>query len=190
MQRWSDELGFNYQPEELGPFEILKMPFRYGVWSFNRFVDNACSGTWKDRSFVLYDLHQGDDAASSCVILGVPLWCPDLLVAPSSVPYRLADELGAQQIEFESIEFNERFQVRCDDSRFAHTVIDGRMMELLMRLDTPPQRRYVFEFAGSWLLCMTGMLDTTDLPDAGVAVLDRIPDLVYDLYPPPPVEAE
>ena len=50
----------------------------------------------------------------------------------SKVLARLADAIGRGDIDFESHEFSERFDVRSDDRKFAYDFCNARMMEFLL----------------------------------------------------------
>lgn len=59
---------------------------------------------------------------------------PELLLnAEGKGPFkRIADMFGSGDIDFESREFSERFDVRCKDKKFAYDFCNSRMIEYLM----------------------------------------------------------
>lgn len=62
---------------------------------------------------------------------------PELSLRPEGFFDRVAQALGAADIDFESAEFSRRFVVKGSDKRFAYAVIHPRMMEFLM--EGPPR---------------------------------------------------
>jgi len=84
---------------------------------------------------------------------------------------------------FESTEFGDAFVVLTKDSRFAHALVDQRLMAWL--LDLPPG--LVIEVAGGWCLIsgevrhshgMTLLIETLS------GFVDQIPSVVSSLFPP------
>jgi hypothetical protein len=102
----------------------------------------------------------------------------------------LADHLALHDVEFESEEFNRRFNVRGSDRRFANDLVDARMIQWLLTVDGA----FEFEVAGRWILCFSKKRRPTELiPLLGTLqrFRDRVPRVVFELYgeaiPPPPV---
>ncbi|MEN1678719.1 MAG: hypothetical protein AAGJ46_03950 [Planctomycetota bacterium] len=50
---------------------------------------------------------------------------------------KMAAAMGFDDIDFESVEFSDRFHVKSDDKRFAYDVLHPRMMEFLMNSMAP-----------------------------------------------------
>ncbi len=59
---------------------------------------------------------------------------------------RLAAHLGLHDIEFESDDFNRRFNVTCSDRKFANDLVDSRMNQWLLVAHVP---RVVFDLYGT-----------------------------------------
>jgi hypothetical protein len=96
---------------------------------------------------------------------------------------RLGDHLGLHDVEFEYDEFNRRFRVKCDDQRFAFSLLDGRMMQWLLGADTFE----TVEVDGPWVLLAVGKLDPARWLDLGTWLEQfhrQIPAVVYSTYPP------
>lgn len=86
------------------------------------------------------------------------------------------------QPKFESEEFNRQEVVLTADDRFAHALIDARMMDWL--LDQPPT--LVFEVAGDEALVVRLRCDPEELPrlfDKAADFVDHIPRVVEQLFP-------
>jgi hypothetical protein len=79
---------------------------------------------------------------------------------------RDARPAGAQDIDFESEEFNRVYRVQATDPRFASDLVNPRTMELLMQCGAPDLRVY-----GRHLVVVTaGRLDL-DLVDTALTLL-------------------
>ncbi len=62
-----------------------------------------------------------------------PLSAPDLVIKREHWGHKIADALGAEDIDFESAEFSKKFWVKCKDRRFAYDVLHPRMMDWFLR---------------------------------------------------------
>ncbi len=65
------------------------------------------------------------------------LGAPDLFIRREGIFDRVAGFMGFDDIDFESVEFSERYHVKSGDKRFAYAVLDPRMMEFLLDVDPP-----------------------------------------------------
>jgi len=123
-------------------------------------------------------------AVSTCAITVLKMNCPALLITHRSISDSLAD-LIVPRMQTESSAFDDEWEVRCEDRRFANAVIHQRMMDwLLGQGETPP--RTSFELQGSWLLAMTEMLAGDDyrvLLNDLATFSDKIPRFLAELYP-------
>ena len=133
---------------------------------------NELRGRYKERDVRCFDywckVQQGKQQSihtRGIVLVRVPTSWPQLRIVPEHIGHKLADALGADDIDFESQEFSDRFWVRSPDPRFAYDVIHPRMMEYLME---PGLTRW--ELRGGWL-CLWS--DSVLSPDETVAALDR-----------------
>ena len=70
-----------------------------------------------------------------CVVAQIEAMCPQLSISRSGSGGPPA-ALGLPGVDFESGMFNAELKVACDDPRFAHALIDQRLMEWLLLL--PP----------------------------------------------------
>ena len=94
-------------------------------------------------------------------------------------------DLIVPRMRTEPSAFDDEWEVRCEDRRFATAVIHQRMRDVAPESgETPP--RTSFELQGSWLLAMTEMLGGDDygvLLDDLTTFSDKIPPFLSDLYP-------
>jgi hypothetical protein len=176
------------------PFGTLSEPFSLFDEGDGRGVENVMWGTWHGHQVRAFDYWYYDESTDSngnrsksyrrfdCVLTTVDALCPRLTIAPENVLTRLADALTFRDIEFESDEFNRRFDVKGSDARFATAFCDGRMMAwLLQHADG-----YSFEVVSDRALIWCGRVDPADMVHVlGTASTFRqhIPEVVSSLYP-------
>ena len=176
------------------PFGTLSEPFALLGRGDGRGVENVMWGFWQGLEVRAFDYWYYDESSDSegrtsrsyhrfdCVLTLVDARCPRLSISEETVLTRLADALTFHDIQFESEEFNKRFNVRGDDKRFASAFCDARMMDwLLQHADG-----FAFEVIGDRMLCWSKRLEPAGI--VGVlgtakAFRERIPDVVSSLYP-------
>ena len=159
-------------------------------------------GEWRRMPLLSFEMHLGEPGGNplfrlfsdmgppeehrSFAVSTFPVKAAHLIIQrlDRSMPYR-APEMRADDVGFESDEFERAFRVRCSDHRFAFAVIDARMMAWL--LDTPGD--WSFEVNGSRSLCYSGLRETAQLEALFGALADfrsRVPSVVASSYPPAP----
>ncbi len=181
----------SYSPDDvhgllIHPFELFKL-------GDGRGIEDTIWGRWKDLDVVAADYwyytettdSKGHTSRSyhhhSVAVVEVAADLPHLVLKREGVLSRIADHLGFRDIEFESDEFNRRFQVRCDDRAFAFKLIDVRMMQWLTSLEAP----LCFEVRGDRLLAYSHRLRPHELVvllGGAKFFIDRIPRLVWNEY--------
>jgi hypothetical protein len=129
------------------------------------------------------DGNRGADHAFQVSLVEIPVVLPRLEVVPEGVAAKFAKALGGRDLDVESHEFNRRWRVLCRDARYAHAVLDPRMVERLLEPDA-------WELAiridgGAVMAWQAGRVGTADLARRlGVltAVARRIPAHVVRDY--------
>jgi hypothetical protein len=107
---------------------------------------------------------------------------PRLRIAEENVLTRLADAVGMDDLRFESERFNEAFNVKSNDPRFATAFVDARMIEWLLAHG----RGCAFEVAGDRILVAHRRMDVEAIPTllgTVAAFVAQIPRVVASLYP-------
>ena len=152
-------------------------------------VENTSWGTWRGLDVTVFDywLARSSDPSKddyeyfTCAATPVPADWPDLSIVPSRGPGWVADVIHGEPIGFELERFNRAFDVRCVDGRFAHALIDARMIDWLLGLPEGTG----FELSDGTLLArfprptwddLTASLETMG------AFLDRIPPVVASIF--------
>jgi hypothetical protein len=163
LRTWAAANGWSYLPSAPSLVDLSSgQPF--GVGHSKKAVE-VLSGTY-DRLSVLsftYRWTTGSgksSSAHSAHIVGVmlPAYLPTVELTPDGFGAKLAKLVGAQDIQFESDEFNRAFRVASSDPQVAHAIVHPRLMERMLRDDA---RGAAWRIEGTWLLSWaTG---TTDL---------------------------
>jgi hypothetical protein len=192
----ANKLGFTYSHHDSEG--LVHLPFALFREGDGRGVENVLAGTTDDRLVRLFDYWYYDERRDtdgdrhrtyerfSCAMTTLEASGPPLVLKREGFLSRLADHAGFRDIELESEEFNRRYELKCDDRRFAVALIDARMIQWL--LDHGQDCRY--EVVGNRLLCATGRCAPERLPwvlDQLHAFRDHVPSVVGDLYPHPEV---
>lgn len=184
--------GFQYA--EGDPFELLGWPFDLFRRGDGRGIENTLWGNWKDQPMQAFDYWYYTESTNSkgqrsrsyrrfsCALVEVPAAFHHLVVAREGIFSRLADHLGFDDIEFESPEFNRRYNVKAADRKFAYELLDARMLEWLVEFD----QGLSFEILGNRILAYGSKADPAALlPLVGTASMfrDHIPRVAWNLYP-------
>ena len=120
--------------------------------------------------------------------LALPVALPWVHLSPEGFFDKAAKLFGAQDIEFESDEFNQAYRVRADDPRFAYDLVNPPTMHALLGAGRPDVRVF-----GTYLILVRrGKLDLGAV-DWALTVLagmcERMPDFVWTdrgaVAPPP-----
>lgn len=151
----------------------------YQVWRPNQqdsaFQYEYTTGSGKNRTTWRY----------SCALVATPFHAPHLRIAPEGFFSAIGRLVGLRDIEVESPQFNERYRVRCDDERFAITLLDPPMIAWMTNPTTSADS-VKYEFFGPWLLVIADRMDFDrlfGLLDWARHALDQTPDVLTSLYP-------
>lgn len=150
-----------------------------------RYWHNVLRGQWNglpvtycDYAYVVSDGKNQNTVSFSNVIANLPVPMPQVSVSPRSAIGALAERsIGAPGIRFESIDFNDRFDVHSDDSAFAVELIDAQMILTLLGLD----HGYHVVFGPEYLMVYTHRQTVAEIGalfDAAGLIVERIPALV------------
>lgn len=141
---------------------------------------NTLPATYCDYSYVVSDGKNQNTFSFSNVIANLPTPMPQVTVAPRSAIGALAEKsIGAPGIRFESIDFNDRFDVHSSDETFAVELIDAQMILALLGLD----RGYHVVFGPENLMVYAHRQTVAEIAalfDAAALIVQRIPALVRD----------
>lgn len=150
-----------------------------------RYWHNVLRGPWNglpvtycDYSYVVSDGKNQNTISFSNVVAVLSVQTPQVTVTPRGAIGTLAEEsVGAPGIRFESIDFNDRFDVQSSDGAFAVELIDAQMIETLLGLD----HGYHVVFGPAYLMVYAHRRPVAEIGaifDATVLIEQRIPALV------------
>lgn len=118
--------------------EPVELPVQAGDYHYK-----ITSGSGKNRSTKTYRF--------SYLLVQVPMaGYHDLLIRTENLGDKMKGAFGFDDIDFESVEFSDRFWVTSSDKRFAYDVVHPRMMEYLMNSPAP-----AIQIGQGWL-CVYG----------------------------------
>ena len=193
MQRFALQHGLAFSAEDTT--SILGWPFSLFSKGDGRGVENVASGRWKGEhpvtAFDYWYYTESTDSKGhtsrsyrrfSCATIDVPAAFPHLEIAREGVFSRLADRLGMEDIEFESPEFNRRYNVKAGERRFAFELLDARMLRWLVDFD----QGLAFEVAGNKVLAYRkrhGASGMMPLIETLRMFRERIPRVAWNLHP-------
>jgi hypothetical protein len=157
-----------------------------------READEVLVGTYAGAQAVSFtyratEVRRGSDGKTErsttshhIVALTLPAALPTVEVTPEGLGARLAKIVGAQDIQFESDEFNRAYRVEGTEPQVVHAVLHPRLMERLLQ---PDVRGTAWRIEGNTILAWHG--GSTDVeritPTLGllVAVRDAVPRHVW-----------
>jgi len=193
LELMARQLGLTYSAEDTQG--CLGLPFSLLRKGDGRGTENVLSGAWQGmpvREFDYWYYEESTDSKGhrtktyyrfSCAVTEIEAACSPITIAREGFFTRIADAIGLDDINFELQEFNDAFNVKAKDRKFANDLVDQRMMRFL--LGTDPVFR--FEVCGRWLLCYSKRRRPTELiPLLGTLKVfgEHVPRVVFELYGP------
>lgn len=147
----------------------------------------SVSHWWDELWFVAEAVRRWSHLATrrtlTCAVVELPGtdW-PELIVdARGRAASRDAQHLTSRTLRTESDEFNQAFDVHCDDPRFASHVLDARMMRFLLSMG----RDVDLIVAGQHLVVVSASLPPSrwlDLQHLADLAAERVPDVAFSVF--------
>lgn len=144
FRRWAAERGFSYRHEhDPSVRKVYGFLDRLQIGHSRRGY-HVLRGEWMGRRAAAFQFRYtvGSGKHQQTISVAVALLYlerpfPELLIGPENFLHRFAGVFGFDDIDFESAQFSQAFQVRCGDKKFAYDFCNTGMMEfLLARRDT------------------------------------------------------
>ena len=85
------------------------------------------------------------------VAVRLPMWLPMVDVVPETFSVKVGKAVGAQDLQFESDQFNRAYRVQARDERAAYALIQPVLMERLLRDDA---RSVAWRTDGTWAVSL------------------------------------
>ncbi|MGB0743081.1 MAG: hypothetical protein ACPGSB_01020 [Opitutales bacterium] len=147
FQRIAEELGFTFNP---GKDRILAKRLRF-LNSMddgrNRYCVNVLSGELNGHKMQIFDYHYETYSRDSdgkrktnhhwysIFTLCMTEEFPELVIKPEGVFAKFGQAIGFDDIDFESVEFSKRYDVRSKDKKFAYDFCNAQMIAYLLDQD-------------------------------------------------------
>ncbi len=179
------------------PFGCTRVAFPLFRKGDGRVAENV---VWRDREDGLpirafdfsYYTERHDEAGNvvrsskhfSCVMAQLDGAWPELSITKEGILEKALDLVGFSDIQLESEAFNRQFALRSPDRRFAVTFVDARMIDFLLSTNG----QLAFFVKGRWALIVSHPVSPELVPAllrVGEAFVERIPRVVYELWPSP-----
>ncbi|MDQ1474980.1 MAG: hypothetical protein QOE62_209 [Actinomycetota bacterium] len=189
----AQRIGFSFAAAD--DEHVVDMPFQLFARGDGREVELVISGNHNGVPLRLFDYMYYDESSDgkggrtrsyhryTCAIATISASCPRLNLGHETFFTRLGDHLGMGDVELEYDDFNRRFRVKCDDQKFAFSLLDGNMMQWLLGTDGFES----VEVDGPWVLLARDRLDPAqwlDLANWIDVFVRQIPSVVFSTYPP------
>jgi hypothetical protein len=187
------KFGFTFSAQDID--YIVSMPFALFSKGDGRGVENILSGEHDGIPMRLFDYWYYEETSDgrgnrsrqyhrfTCGLATIPAACPRFQLGHENFLTRLGDHLGLHDVELEYDDFNRAFRVKCADQKFAFSLLDGQMMEWMLREDSFA----AVEVDGPWVLVAADRLPPAQWLTLG-SWLEQfhrlIPPVVYSTYPP------
>lgn len=174
------------------PHGLDDLDFKLFRQGDGRGVENVLTGRWEGLPVHAADYWYYDETTDSegrtsrsyrhfsVVVADIEAFLPRVCIEQESFLSRVSDHLGFRDVEFESEEFNQRFQVH-GDREFAFKLLDARMITWLLSTG----RSFGFEVNGRHLLVWAKRLDPERLVPllmVTASFVGAIPRLVWNEY--------
>ncbi|MEM1058164.1 MAG: hypothetical protein AAGK14_02860 [Verrucomicrobiota bacterium] len=109
----------------------------------NRYCYHVARGAYEGHEVIVCDYHyetysrgkhgrQTHHHYLNLTTMIIPVFVPELQIAPESFLDKIASSLGFDDIDFESAEFSRKFKVTSPDKKFAYDFCHARMIEYLL----------------------------------------------------------
>jgi hypothetical protein len=185
-------LGFQYSAED--PNSTIGLPFALFGRGDGRGIDDVMWGDHEHVPMRLFDYWYYDESSDSrgnrsrryhrftCAALTIAADCPTLRIGHEGFFSRVGNTLGFKDMELEYEDFNREFRVRCEDQQFGFSLLDGRMMEWLLKMRSIE----TIEVVGPFVLLATGKLQPekwTALARVAGEFHAHIPRVVWTTWP-------
>ena len=154
LRAWAQTTGWRYAERD-DRWTTISSSHPFGQGRDHRAAD-VVQGLFEHLDALAFDYRwttgQGKNRQvhhAHVVALRLPAYLPTVQVTPEGLGTVLAHLVGAQDMQFESADFNRAYRVTAGDLRTATDVINPRLMERLLRSDA---RHVSWRIEGTWIL--------------------------------------
>ncbi len=172
LQQLAISLNFRFSPHKDNNiprrFHFLE-DFGKGT---NRYAQNIFTGEFNGEAVTFFEYHYQTSSSDSdgsrytqhhhftIFALSLPRSFAELVIKPEGFFAKLGQALGFDDIDFESLDFSRRYQVKSNDKKFAYDFCNARMIDYLLN-----EQNLVIEVEGRTLaLAYRGKFSAYELP--------------------------
>ena len=191
LENWARAHDLNFHYTQKYDADQLCAEFRCLQKGRNSYAHNVIEGAIGRWEIVAFDYYYGeqnkrfgfpdDNYSFSAVVIETNMPLKPLYIRPEKTIDKLADFAGLGDIDFESVEFSNKFYVQSPDRHWAYDVINQEVMEFMLRKPT-----FCLEFKGSQIIAYRNYTFTVSDFERALrlvtGIIDRIsPSLVKEL---------
>jgi len=141
---WATEHGLLFGRQRMYGFDKRFPDFQFLARGKDRYAYNVANGDVDGLHVTAFDYHYATEHRDSegrrttthhhqsILVVRPPFKLANLQIRREGLFDRIAQAFGANDIDFESAEFSERFRVKADDRKWAYDVISPKTMALLL----------------------------------------------------------
>jgi len=186
MTAYAKEKGYSYDPDKDRDMDERYPDFSCLRKGHSRFAHNIMRGQYHGQPLLAFDYHYATGHGKnrkthrfSAVILPSPVPLKPLFIRREHAFDKVTEFFGADDIDFESAEFSNKFYVKSPDKRWAYDVIHQRMMEYLLAA-----LKFGVEFDSGQIIAWKGKRFQAADFDAAIelieGILARLPDYLLE----------
>ncbi len=172
MQALAQQIGFTFSPDKDRSFASQFGFINEMGKGQNRYAHNILSGVAQDGSHChVFDYHYETKSRDSkgrtrtnhhhfsIFTLMLPKRFHELTIRPEGLFSKIVQGIGFDDIDFESLEFSKRYEVKSKDKKFAYDFCNAQMIDYLLN-----QPNYMIEVEGNVLsLIFNGKLRVDEI---------------------------
>lgn len=180
LQAWAAAIGWRYVGSDASLARRWRgAPFEVG---HSKRVSHLMMGPFQGRAALsfTYQYTTGSGKNQSTytfhvLSMALPAYLPNLQLTPEGLGAKIAKTFGAQDIQFESEDFNRAWRVQAGVEKFAHDVLHPRTMERLLAADA---RGLHLRIEATDILCWTTGSTATERIGPRLQVLKALVDAI------------
>jgi hypothetical protein len=192
LAEFAQDVGFEFAVRD--PHNTIGLPFALFKRGDGRRVEHVMWGDRNGLPMRIFDYWYYDESSDgrgnrsrtyhryTGAVLSIAADCPTLRIGHEGVMSRIGSALGFKDVELEYDDFNREYRVNCDDQKFAFSLLDGRMMEWLLRVTSID----VLEVVGPFVLIAAPQLAPErwrTLVQVAEEFHERVPQVVWTTWP-------
>jgi hypothetical protein len=181
MREWGERNGLKFTPKDRHMDDAFPQYscLRHG---HSRYAKNILTGAYRGSPICAFDYHYTTGSGKSqqhhsfsalMVNTGLPL--KQLFIRTEHFFDKVAEFVGFDDIDFESVEFSREFYVKSPDKKWAYDVLHQKSMEYLLHAP-----RYTLDFQGPYIMAYRNRKFEIAKFDEAFTVIKNLLDLLPD----------